>query len=202
MSNRVSFIPVCNSLSDLSVESNCVFCRTFTDKLQGNLCNGCAKNTLNSRENEILLLSYKPYWFYLASKKDQINISWFDYLELENTILEQIENLNSVFYDKNNLFFYIDLNYLNTYKEKVCNAFADINILINKELHNFSPDKSLNHNFYSILENIESTDQSNRFIYLATEEVKKNVMQMYFTAGRKKMMNMLREKFEFNIISR
>jgi len=202
MSNRVSFIPVCNSLNELSVESNCAFCRTFTDKMQGNLCHGCAKNTLNIRENEILMLSYKPYWFYMANKKEQCNLSWFDYLELENTILEITDNLNSVFYDKNNLFFYIDINYLNTYKEKICSTFADVNNFINKELHNFMPDKILNHNFYSILENIESTDQNNRFIYLASEEVRKNFMQMYFTAGRNKLMNMLREKFEFNIISR
>ena len=199
MSNRVSFIPVCNSLDDLSVVSNCCFCRTFTDKMQGNMCNGCARNTLNFKENEILLLSYKPYWFHIATKKEQYRISWFDYLELENSILEITDNLNCVFYDKNNLFFYIDVNYINTYMKKVCETFAEVNILINKELHNFMPDKNLNHNFYSIFENVESTNENNRFLYLATEEVKKSHIQMFFSSGRHKLKSILREKFEFNI---
>ena len=200
MHSRVSFIPICNSLEKLSIEKKCSFCGVFTEKSQNSLCFGCQKAIQNIKEDEIYLISYKPYWLYLADQKDAYNLSWFDFLELENIILEELSVLNSVFYDKNNFFYYLDLNYLSLATNKVCEVFSKINEIINKEMINNELDKKLNHNFNEIFSNIENTNASNRFIYLVTEECKKNVNPTYFIYDRNKLMNKLREKFEFNIL--
>jgi hypothetical protein len=200
MHSRVSFIPVCDSLEKLSIEKKCSFCGVFTEKSQNSLCFGCQKAIQNIKEDEIYLISYKPYWLYLADQKDAYNLSWFDFLELENIILEELNVLNSVFYDKNNFFYYLDLNYLSLATNKVCEVFSKINEIINKEMINNEIDKKLNHNFNEIFSNIENINASNRFIYLVTEDCKKNVNPVHFFYDRKKLMSKLREKFEFNIL--
>jgi len=199
MHSRVSFIPVCDSLEKLSIEKKCSFCGVFSEKTENSLCYGCRKAIQIMKEDEIILISYKPYWYHLASQKDSYGISWFDFLELENSICEELDVLNCIFYDKNNFFFYLDLNYISLAPDKICEIFSKINRIINKELVNFDDDKSLKHNFKELFSNIEDINSSNRFVYLVTQECKKNVTPAYFVYDRKKLMGKLREKFEFNI---
>jgi hypothetical protein len=202
MSKRVSFIPVCNSLNDLLVENKCSFCNVFSKKIDKNYCFACNRTLQNIRENDILLLSYKPYWFYIAERKNVFNMSWFDFLELENKILDLIDNLNFVFYDKNNLFFYIDISGFTKDCSIISEKFEEINNLINKDLVNIEKNQVLKHNFHNLFSQIENTDQNNRFIYLTSEDGKKNCTSSSFSCNREKLMNLIREKFEFNLMQR
>ena len=105
MSDRITFIPICDSLSKLSIQSKCQFCNVLTDKIVKNLCFGCNRYLQYMKENDILMISYKPFWIHIGQNKDEYRMSWFDFLDIEEQIQEFIEKSPYIFYDKNNLFY-------------------------------------------------------------------------------------------------
>lgn len=198
MSSRVTFIPVCDSLSELQVENKCSFCNVFTDKVNKNFCFACSRILNSIRENDIILLSYKPFWVHIAQHKTEYNMSWYDFECLENEIWGLVENLSFLNYDKSNLFYYLDTHNIAENKSDIVNGFSKINELINEEFNtNYNPDKKLQHNFKNFFDNFELLDSTNKFIYLATEEAKKCLVTSSFTINRRKLKELFMDKFDF-----
>jgi len=199
MSDRITFIPICDSLSKLSIQSKCQFCNVLTDKIVKNLCFGCNRYLQYMKENDILMISYKPFWIHIGQNKDEYRMSWFDFLDIEEQIQEFIEKSPYIFYDKNNLFYYLDFSILISNKNEISNLFENINNFINQEfILNNNEQKKLNHNFSNIFQNIIETNLDNKFLFLGTDEAKKFINPSSFTASRAKIINIFREKFEFN----
>lgn len=199
MSDRISFIPVCNSLDNLFIQSKCRYCKVLTEKIEKTLCFGCNKYLQHIKENDILMISYKPFWIHIGQNKDEYRMSWFDFLDIEEQIQDFTDKSAAIFYDKNNLFYYLDFNILSSNQKEIVEIFESINNFINQEfILNNNEEKKLNHNFSNIFQSLIETNLENKFLFLSTDEAKKSLNPSTFTASRKKIMNIFKEKFEFN----
>lgn len=115
MSYKTEFIQLSSSIDEINFISKCEFCRSFCHNTVNSVCMFCHRHLSYSKENDIMLFTVKNLLLEISQKKDAYCLSWFDFLQLEQGLLELSEKNTSFFYNPSNLFFYIDFG-LNNYE--------------------------------------------------------------------------------------
>lgn len=137
--------------SDLGIQRfdfyyKCNFCSVLSNKTKDGFCRFCYKYLNYSKENDVVLFTVKNIFIQMAQKKIELNISHYDFLEIEKTLLKITDENFSFTYNANNLTWYVDFGF-DQYNESLLQIVQTCSDLIknifkkmyfNAELQDFS----------------------------------------------------------------
>ena len=105
---------VSSSLEEIAFFSKCSFCKNFSDKISNELCYICHTKFNSLPKKETAIFSIKEFIFnYCVIKKDS-NISWHDFLNLEESLLTISQKGINIEYNNMHFFWYFDSNSIET----------------------------------------------------------------------------------------
>jgi len=94
-----------SSLEEVQFYSKCAFCKSFSNKMTGNHCASCNKKLKCDSNKHMGIFSIKEFIFGHCIKTEA-NISWHDFLNLEDELINFSSKNNALDYIRDDFFWY------------------------------------------------------------------------------------------------
>ncbi len=111
MIRQINLHKVENPLLNMAFYSKCSICSVLHAQNNSVFCDFCTKYFFYIKEGDALLFNIKNLWIEVATKKTELNFSYYEFQNLEKELVQISEKNLAFSYNPQNLSWYIDFAY-------------------------------------------------------------------------------------------